>query len=386
MFPNEAGRYESSDYYIMNIFFPFGDESRTMERTVFSQSLLDTMGVIGAGNRDARALEIESDRIYITATEYGGSRSFLSGLCQLQNQLCSQIAKAKRGGYLEKTPQNDKQRNAQVYRRTQLMLAQNALAVTIWILERARDKDWEENKEKRLDELLVTLPEDWFGLPVRSRMKSILSERKSIVEQQELFTSHDIERLLPKETFDCLAAFNERALEALGSVFEESEPGESTLELYWYGMFIRFCVDTYKHLGPEKAKTALGPRLARWAPFLLENYPDPEDHELLPEDSDTDYFLTNIHKELQLLRGSDIEIFRPVEEFTGPWLDDRGWLSRSSFRWSWYVAEDEFVQVPDSPVSYVAGKSIDPISNQIPGTPGDLYLYIPVEVEEAESQ
>ncbi|KAL1959303.1 hypothetical protein VTO42DRAFT_2490 [Malbranchea cinnamomea] len=379
---NTDNGYEGRDCFLMNAFYPFGDESRTAEASLISPNLLDAMALIAANERDARTVVIEPHRVHIPLTVYGGSRSFLGGLCQLQFELFNQVVKAKRGGYLEKSPQNDKQRNAQIYRQSQMMLAQQALAITTWDLARAREGDWDNQKDHVLNRILLCLPEDWFGLPVRNRVKSLLQDRETMVKHKELFKHEDVIQTLPQETADCLNDFLVRITDTAMPVFEESQTSPS-IEMFVYCLFIRFCVATYMHLGPQSSKTSLGSRIARWAQFLLESYPDPTDHELLPEDSDTDYLLTDLHKELQDLRSKHVEIFEPVERFTGPWVDTHGWLSRSSLRWSWYVAEDEFVQVPISPYQYMSGSINDLSERHLRQQVGDYYLYIPADIEES---
>jgi hypothetical protein len=375
-FPAHA--QEDGNYFIMSIFYPFGADSRTTESSVFSLELLDAIAILAANNRELATMEIESNRIHIPFSGYGESSTLLKGLSQLQFELFSQVIRLRKGGFLDKMPKNDKQRNAKLYREAQLLLLENAIVITTWILTRAKSIDPERSSESLLEDFLSLIEENRFGLPVRARVKALITERPSLLKHDgELFKNTHVIATLPPDTADCLRDFLKKLDEVAEPLYDESQMPISP-DMVTYCVFTLFCVAAYRRLDDHDQNSILGPRIVNWVSLILENYPEPvAGQEVMVEDSDVDYLLTEIHHALEKLRRSNPEIFEPVEKFTGPWLDDDGWLSRHSFRWGWYVAEDETVQVAKDPFQFVA-KAGTPVGDlSIEDMLGDFYLYIP---------
>jgi hypothetical protein len=364
----------------MSVFYPFGAGSRTVESSVFSHELLDAITVLAANNRELTTMEMESNRIHLPFSGYGESSSLLKGLSQLQFELFSQVIRLRKGGFLHKIPKNDKQRNAMLYHQAQLILLENAIVITTWVLTRAKSIDPEPSPESVLEGFLSLVQENRLGLPVRARLKSLITERPSLLKHNgELFKNTHVITTLPSDTAECLRDFLKRLDEAAEPSYEESQIPISP-DMVTYCVFTLFCVAAYRRLDEHGLTSILGPRVMNWVSLILENYPEPvAGQEVMVEDSDVDYLLTEIHDTLEKLRRSNPEIFEPVERFTGPWLDDDGWLSRHSFRWGWYVAEDETVQVAKDPFRYVS-KPVKPVVLEdlsIGDMTGDYYLYIP---------
>lgn len=384
-FPTQDESSLGTKYHIFSVFYRFDDLSKKTEEFLFSRDLLDAVAILEANTREFRAVKMEPNRLHIPRSVYGGSRSVLNGLAQLQFELVNEIFKARAGGFLGKSPQNDKQRRAQLYREIQLMHLENAIALSTWTLYRATTMAARPSNEVFLEQILSRLQEERFGLPVRDRVRGRIQDRNSIVEHDgELFKGDVVTTIFPSETAECVHEFLSRVMRATKPAFRESQLPIS-VEMVTYCIFTLVCVATYRHTPRENRNAILGPRVKRWVPFIIQHYPEPvPGQQWMVEDSDVDYLLSSIHWSLQELRREHIEVFEPVEALTGPWLDD-GWLSRDSFRWAWYAAEDEIVQVARNPQQLIWQRVDLALQDlDLNDLVGDWYLYIPHDDVESE--
>ncbi|OOF98149.1 hypothetical protein ASPCADRAFT_394961 [Aspergillus carbonarius ITEM 5010] len=376
MYPELAGETEDH-YYVFNVFYPLLAPDMSMEHSIFSPALLNAVSVLAANNRELETLEITSQGIKIPSA-YGNSRALLAALSQVIIELITHAAKLRASGEDLQTPTNLKQVHAKIYRDSQIMLSETALVVAAWTLNRARQHNftgsWEETK-RLLGAHMNQIPAGKFPDEVFSRLQVRVLERQSLLKSNgELFTLGELPDLLPAEMQQpCKACFQD-----VLSVSENDIPmlsGSAESSPFAFPMF--FCLVVAVHMATQSAAEGvqLPSRLARWARFLLENYPPPpNDVAWAVEDEDDEYMLGLFDEVLEKMRTQNAGAFANLARFTGDWQKDDWWLSPNWLRWGWMIGEQECVQIPEEPLRLLAAGR----GGQVRLTTG-TYLYVPGE-------
>lgn len=378
-FPNSEFLKEDR-YYVLNVFYPLGSSFDILEGTVFSQDLLDAVSIISANNRELGYLQFAQDRIYVPRSPYGNSRNILAALSQIVIELISHVVRLKGIASRNGKPQNQKQMLADIYIDNLRKMSESAIAIAEWTLFCGRGVDWGTEKTKAfLDSHLKMLPPERFDEETISRIESLILNKRSLLpDSGELFGYENLTSLLPPDMEGLCKLF-------FGGILKPAVAGGEENPMFThlaYSAFICFLAAVDRTTGSEakgpdtgEGKTALPPRLQKWARFLPQEYPEPpEDVSWVLPDEDEEQFLSQFDDALLAARESDPKHFSDMAHLTGNWEGDEWWLSSNRIRWAWMVVEQETVEVPNNPLRFVAAQ-------EAPGAREVLsmshYLYIP---------
>ena len=347
---------KEDQFHIFNIFHPLTNGSKTIEGCIFSTDVLDALPIAAANTRESMHIEVEKERLHVHVPPLVKSRVILNAISQIVVELLVNITRLKKGGYLDKEPKNLKQYNAQCYRQSQIMLAENSLLVAEWTLSMARiPASVPIELNILLQKHLSFAPEKRFGVPVRERLMKLMMDRPSILKDTgELFLNEGVVSILPTDIGETLHGFLKSILRVVAPILTGS-PGDIGTSVFIYSLFLCFAIAGYrkgivKGDGVEyRSSKYIGHRLYVWIEFLLENYGQPEERaeELRGMTSDADDILYSIHRSLEDAYTKHRWMFTGIETAIGPWANifSDNWL-----RWAWLVAEEESMPLAKDPL------------------------------------
>lgn len=370
MYPGLA-RDGDDQYYVFNIFYPLLAPGLSLEHSIFSPSLLNALSILAANERELETLQIAEHEVRI-ANAYGNSRSLLAALSQITIELITHIVKLKSSSQGSQ-PENIKQTHGKIYRDSQITLSEVALVIAAWTLLRGRQHGlsghWEETKNL-VNSHMAHVPIGEFPEEILSRIQVRILERESLLANSgELFAFDELFDLLPPEMEEqCKACFSHVLAESENAI--PMLKGCSESSPFAFPMFL--CLTVAIHRASTEM-SLLPARLAKWADFILENYPPPSDDVAwMLEDEDDEHIASLFDDVLETMRSQNSPVLSSVAEFTGGPQRDSWWLSPNWVRWAWMVMEQETVQVPDDPLQILDSDAQGQVMLST-----ESYLYIP---------
>ncbi|KAK2877243.1 hypothetical protein FQN49_001318 [Arthroderma sp. PD_2] len=361
--------------FLFNIFYPLSSEVSTVEERVFSPGLLDALALTRVTTRESQNIEVTEDRTYANLRD-SGSRVSLNALCQGSVELAFRIIRIRRGGYLERQPQNDKQRAAQIYRQSEWSVYMTGLTICEWAIARARLQD-ADVLEARLKEYLSYIPR----LQVRERLEEIIRGSGSIVEQRsELFHGYEVLGLI--NSSDMKETVGDFIKEISNGVDEAISPSDRIFrsEILMYSIFILVCVAANEaKKNPLKHTDVSSNGLADLLPKRLEVYTDKlagwyqvGSPQAAWEDMDEDLEseIGTMYKAVMEAKSTRPNLFMLLEGIIGP---SNEWLSEAMLRWAVYVVQEEQVTILQNPLEMVSKESVDQPVRMVTNS----YFYLP---------
>ncbi|KAM5442013.1 hypothetical protein MferCBS31731_002842 [Microsporum ferrugineum] len=355
--------------FLFNVSYPLSRNVCTVEERVFSQDLLDALALTRLTTRESLNIEVTEDRTYANF-RHSGSRVVLNALCQGSVELAFRIIKIRRGGYLERQPQNDKQKLAQIYRESEWLLYMTGLVVCEWAITRARTWDPRE-LETLFQKHLSYIP----SLVAREHLGKVITELESTVERPgELFHSNDVLELL--DSTDMKVLFGNFIKQMVDCVNEAIDPSTRNLgsNTVVYSIFLLICfgANKMKNGSPRHASGDIFPkRVEEYLNQLIDWYPVVDSQAILDNlEEDVEGEISSIYLAIKEARLKSPHIFTPVEGFVGR---SDGWLSEDMLRWAVYVVQEEEVTVLRDPLEMVSREP----ANEPVRIVTDSYFYVP---------
>lgn len=374
---------KEDQFHIFNIFHPLSDGSKTTEGCIFSADVMDALPIAAANNREAMYIDVEKERLHLRVPPLVESRVVLNAISQIVVELLVNITKLRKGGYLSKTPQNLKQYNAQCYRQSQIMLAENALLVAEWTLRMAKlPPSFHLDMKNLLPNHLSFAPEQRYGIPVRERLTKLLAGRGSMLKYSgELFFNEGVVSILPDDTGATFHEFLKGILRVIAPALEGS-PRDNTTSLFIYSLFLCYALAAYRkgivneHGVEYRSSQYIGHRLYVWIDFLLRNYGQPEDREeeLAEITCDINDFLNSIGRSLEGAHANHRWIFSGLEAGIIPW---HKMFSLNKLRWAWFIAEEEALPIAKHALEVAFQGVTQEVVQEVRDLKLEYYCYIP---------
>ncbi|KAK2736605.1 hypothetical protein FQN57_000722 [Myotisia sp. PD_48] len=373
----DENKNDGNYYALLNVFHPLCEASHTAEGTVFSSALLDAMVYAKANARGTGNIGGGKDGTQIDGAAYGQSHLIISTLSQGVIELAMHARRIRKEGILSKEAKTKKQKNAQTYHRTQLMIFQAAVFLGEWGLNRARIPEWVPvESENLLNRHLASVPEKYFDWPFRQRIREIITTRESIVKQcGELFLNEGVVVTLPQEVQDTVWSLIHDVLDICGPILDSSQLMFSAAA-FTYAVFLCFCSAAKQNTAEVAAGSSevLTSRLVQYIDFLFVHYPVPEEQvRWMLDEEPAEKLVCRLHDQVIESYLRNRRRFKRVEALVGPMED---WLSENWLKWAWLTVEQEAFPVARNPLAVVFGIESDG-QDQLPKLAFDYHLYIP---------
>ncbi|KAF3481363.1 SET domain protein [Arthroderma uncinatum] len=361
--------------FLFNVFYPLSSEVSTAEERVFSPGLLDALALTRVITRESQNIEVTEDRTYANM-RHSGSRVVLNALCQGSVELAFRIIKIKRGGYLEGRPQNDKQKNAQIYRQSEWSVYMTGLIVCEWAIARAKLHS-PDVLESLLKKYIFYIPR----LPVRERLEEIIRGSGSILEQRgELFLGSDVVELIPSPNMKkVVAGFIKEISSFIDEAIDPSDRGLPS-DTLTYSIFLLVCAgaNEAKKNAPNHPEThsealagLLSKRLEEYISQLMGWYPVGNLQATFGDiDEELESEIRSIYSAIREAKLKRPHPFTSLEEVIGP---SNEWLSEIKLRWAVCVVQEEEVTVMKEPLEMVSGEISDGHVQMVT----ESYFYLP---------
>ncbi|KAK4948055.1 hypothetical protein LTR10_013109 [Elasticomyces elasticus] len=324
--------------FIFDYRHPQSKSATTLESSVFSFELLDSISVLCANEREMQIMFTRQQTImsYCLGQEskFEDGRIILATLSQLLKE-CSNRASRLRAtdpaqAHPPVTPANSKQRNAKVYRDSQLSIVETAVAVCKYVLTFAAS---ESTHQTVLDEIRSTLSASVF-----QNLEHLLERHsKQLTHQSELLTVAAIMGMLPNDLSISLKKCLSEPETNL-TILKEDAMSMGNLEKSRFAVILAALYSDYTY------GVKLPHRVTQWLKQVAEWYPQdseswayvPTPGPWAPGEEPPDGLMT-----LLTARAAMSPTF-PAESQV------KRWLRPERLCWGWNVMEEEMVRVPSS--------------------------------------
>lgn len=320
--------------YIFDINHPIVKEAKFLERALFSYDLLDSISVMISNDREIQVMEQKHQTLMsqYLPNLFEDFRNILATLAQI---MYDSHARAKR---IEDTtpsnftpsiqPQSQKQRNALVYRRTQVKILRAAEGVCAFALLHAAT-------DQQPSDLLLSM-QIKFPQIFTPQFEDICTRLTCFTRKNELFTASALIALFPSPTANsigsCLRCIEAAILESTSSHLRHYQDRNKT----------RFATALAALCCTARTQTQLPARLTSWFTELSSSYP--------PEDPNWSYVPPpgpyapgeEPPQALMVLLGAASRIVGGLASNDAT----RSWLEPKMICWAWNVMEEEGIRVP----------------------------------------
>ncbi len=316
---------------------PSSTSAKTVESSIFSFDLLDSISVLCANERELQTMLARRQTLMSYCLgekpKFEDGRLILSTLRQLLRDCSARAFRLKATDPARFTPamspMNPKQRNAKVYRESQLSIVETAVAVCSFLLRSATS---EKTDEKIISELRPELS------------PSVLGNLESLLRHDRL--THPFELLTPTALYEMLPSEMSTALRECFSALAVHFPG-GTADVSEDFNKSRFAVTLAAVYGDYLHGVKLSGRITAWLEQLVEWYPP--DHESWAYVPASGPYSPGEEPPLELMRL--LAARAALSPTTSPASHLKRWLRPERICWGWNVMEEEIVSVPRSILS-----------------------------------
>lgn len=332
--PMDDRSNDNFNCYIFDISHPIVKEAKYLERALFSYDLLDSISVMCSNDREFQAMSMKQQTLMSTClpTGFDDFRNVLATLAQI---MLDCRARAERMQATDPSranpsvqPQNQKQRNAQIYRQKQAGILRASEGVCAFALLNAST---DEQAAGLLEKMRSRFPEVYT-----SNLHDICTRLRCITSKSELFTATRLVHLLPTtEANSVRSCLKEIETIVLESVPDHVRSHDDRVRTSFSITLSALCC-TYR------AGIYLSSRLRAWIEELTSSYP--------PEDPNWSY----VPSPGPYAPGEEPPAALTILLATTPRVVDcstsnraiRAWLEPRMICWAWNVMEEEIVRVP----------------------------------------
>lgn len=332
--PMDERSNDNYNCYIFDISHPIVKEGKYLERSLFSYDLLDSISVMCSNDREFQVMGAKQQTLMSTClpTGFDDFRNVLATLAQIMLDCRARAERMQATDPSHANPpvqvQNQKQRNAQIYRQKQASILRAAEGVCAFALLNASA---DETAESLIAKIRIKFPEIYTP-----ELEDICKRLRCITSKNELFTTTRLMYLLPPTEVNiirsCLREVENFILESIPSHVRSHEDRMKT----------SFSITLSALCHAYRTGIQLSGRLRTWTQELTSSYP--------PEDPNWSYVPSpgpyapdeEPPAALTILLGT---ASRVVSSLT---VDSavRFWLEPKMICWAWNVMEEEIVRVP----------------------------------------
>lgn len=332
--PMDDRSNDNFNCYIFDISHPIVKEAKYLERALFSYDLLDSISVMCSNDREFQAMSMKQQTLMSTCLPMGFD-DFRNVLATLAQIMLDCRARAERMESTDpsranppKQPQNQKQRNAQMYRQKQANILRASEGVCAFALLNAST---DERAVDLLERMRPRFPD--FYTP---ELQDICTRLRCLTSKNELFTAIRLLYLLPPAQVNGIRS----CLKEIETMILESVPDH--VRTHDDRVRTSFSLTLSALCCFYRANVQLPRRLKTWIEELTSSYP--------PEDPNWSYVpnpgpyapgeeppaaLTILLATLSRVASSSTK-----SEAV------RAWLEPKMVCWAWNVMEEEIVRVP----------------------------------------
>lgn len=317
---------------------PQSTSARSLETSIFSFDLLDSVSLICANERELQTMYARKQTLMSyclgVSSKFEDGRIILATLSQLLTDCTERAARLRASDPVTTTPgitpSNTKQQNAKIYRDSQLRIVETAVAVCKYVFKSATSEATDE-------EILADLHQEMPG-PVLQDLQTLVSRHDRLTHPHELLTSSSLLAMLP----DSLSTPLQKCLSEVESNLQrigdwERTPSSSLDKT-------RLAIILSALFGECAHGVKLPHRVSEWLQQLVEWYPpDNESWAYVPTPGPWAPGEEPPPELMNLLAArAAISPKMPAESRV------KRWLRPERVCWGWNVMEEEMVRVPTS--------------------------------------
>lgn len=334
--------------YIFDIDHIRATSATSLELSIFSYDLLDSVSLLTANDRELQTMFARKRSLLSLGLAHGfeDHRNILSAVSQLIHECKARLTNLRnhdpRNKIPSQKPRNSKQYYARIYRDSQAKIFETAIAVALFILVRASTTNPDVQLVRRTVE---TISRDLLGqaLPdqVLADLEAAASKLEALTRPKELFSISDMTSLLPhaksESLHQCFAEIESNWLQSVTS------PGSTALVLdHVTSAKARFAILLAALQTEASRGTRLPSRLQSWLNDITGWYP--------PSDPNWTY----VPHSGPWAPGEEppqaLVALLAARALVSPQLAAdcaiKQWLRPEMLCWGWNVMEEERVMVP----------------------------------------
>ena len=327
--PQDDRSNDHYNCYIYDVAHPIVQQTKHLERALFSYDLLDSISVMIANDREFQAMHTRRQTLMgkCLPDRFEDFRNILATLAQIMYDSGFR-ARRIHSSTPEREPRTQKQRNAQIYRRRQVNLLQAAEGVCAFVLLNA-------STDQKPSDLLLSMQ---MKLPTvfSSDVEGLCNQLSCFTKKNELFSGASLIDLLPSPTANGVRS----CLRSVEIAICEAVP--SHLRLHEDRVKTSFTITLSALCATHRSQIELPFRLKNWMDEMTSSYP--------PEDPNWNYVPgPGPHAPgeepppgLINLLGS----LSKVAEGLASASTTKTWLEPKLVCWAWNVMEEEGMRVP----------------------------------------
>lgn len=331
--PMDDRSNDNYNCYIFDISHPIVKEAKYLERGLFSYDLLDSISVMCSNDREFQAMGMRQQTLMSIAlpTGFDDFRNVLATLAQIMLDCRARADRMQATDPSRADPpvriQNQKQRNAQIYRQKQAGILRAAEGVCAFALLNA---SMDSQASDLVARMRIKFPEIYTP-----ELDDMCTRLKCLTSKNELFTAARLVQLLPapeaSKVQSCLREVENSILESVPSHIRSHEDRTKT----------SFSITLSALCHAHRTRTQLSRRVKTWIEELTSSYP--------PEDPNWSYVPSpgpyapdeEPPAALTMLLGSVNRVSHSADDNAV-----KSWLQPKMICWAWNVMEEEIVRVP----------------------------------------
>lgn len=317
---------------------PQSKSASALESSLFSFDLLDSISVLCANERELQTMFDRKQTLMSYClgdkSKFEDGRIILATLSQLLTECSNRALRLKATDPAQAdppiTPSNSKQRNAKVYRDSQLNIVETAVALCRYVLTFAASES--------TDGAILTKIRPTVSASVFHNLEQFLARHeKQLTHPSELLTTAAIVEMLPNDLSMSLQKCISELETNLNIVNEEGMP-TTHFEKVRFAVILAALYSDYTH------GVKLPHRITQWLKQLAEWYPhDSESWAYVPTPGPWDSGEEPPAELMMLLAArAALSPTFPAE------FKIKRWLRPERLCWGWNVMEEEMVRVPSS--------------------------------------
>lgn len=332
--PMDDRSNDNYNCYIFDISHPIVKEAKYLERALFSYDLLDSISVMCSNDREFQAMSMKQQTLMSTSlpTGFDDFRNVLATLAQIMLDCRARAERMQATDPSRADPpvqvQNQKQKNAQIYRQKQASILRASEGVCAFALLNAS------TDEQAID--LIRRMRNKFPEIYSPELQDICTRLRCLTSKNELFTATRLMHLLPpSETNNIRSCLKEVENFILESVPDHVRSHDDRVRTSFSITLSALCC-------AHRAGIVLSRRLRTWIEELTSSYP--------PEDPNWSYVPSpgpyapgeEPPAALTILLGTIPRVITSSPSNRAI----RAWLEPKMICWAWNVMEEEIVRVP----------------------------------------
>ncbi|EXJ88980.1 hypothetical protein A1O3_02044 [Capronia epimyces CBS 606.96] len=324
--------------FIFNHQHPQSTSARSLETSIFSFDLLDSVSLLCANERELQTMYARKQTLISYCLgenpKFEDGRIILATISQLLTD-CTERANRLRASHPaakdpDVTPSSPKQKNASIYRDSQLTIVQTAVALCKYVLKSATTEDPDAD-------ILAKLRQEMPNSIIRN-LQSLVSRHDRLTHPHELLTSTAILAMLPSSLSTCLQKYLSEVENNLQRICNWEKDTSINLDKSRLAVILSALYGEYAH------GVKLPHRISEWLQQLVEWYPpDNESWAYVPAPGPWAPGDEPPAELMSLLAArAAISPRMPAES------NVKRWLRPERVCWGWNVMEEEMVRVPAS--------------------------------------